>query len=111
MHGRGVFATRRFAAGEIVEECPVLVFAEEDWELLEQTSLRGYYFEWAGGGVGLALGLGSLYNHSSSPNARAELDHDGALVHYRSLRTIEPGEEITIDYTGGESVELWFQPS
>lgn len=36
-------------------------------------------------------------NHSETPNAWAHLESDG-VIFFRTLRTIEPGEEITIDY-------------
>ena len=114
VHGRGVFAGRRFVEGELVEACPVLVFPADEVEYLEQTALRGYYYEWdEEGGVGLALGLGSLYNHSATPNARTEVDCDEGFVRYFARRDIEAGEEITIDYTGGhgDASDLWFDPA
>lgn len=86
----------------------MLVFPARDIRHLEKTVLRGYYFEWTEEGVGLPLGLGSLYNHSSTPNAEAEADHDDVMLRYRALRAIRAGEEVTIDYVRGADVELWF---
>jgi hypothetical protein len=110
VHGRGVFAARPFEAGDVIEDCPVIVFGAEEVEHLEETSLRGYYFEWADEGVGLALGLGSLYNHSASPNAAAEADYDLEIVRYTAIGRIEAGAEVVFDYTGNGDVELWFDP-
>jgi SET domain-containing protein len=45
----------------------------------------------------VALGYGSLYNHSYSPNARY-LDVGRMTKAFISLRDIAPGEEITINY-------------
>ena len=112
-HGRGVFAARPFAEGDLIEACPVLVFPADEVEHLERTSLRGYYYEWDDDGVGLALGLGSLYNHSASPNSHTEVDCESGEVRYYAARGIPAGEEITIDYTGGngDPDDLWFDPS
>jgi uncharacterized protein len=67
--GRGVFARRAIRKGEVFETCPVLVLptgAIEDYS----TGFGPYVFEWGEGKVALALGFGSLYNHSYRPNAR-----------------------------------------
>jgi uncharacterized protein len=105
-HGRGVFAARRFRKGEILEGCPVLSVPARDRALVERTRLGSYLYEGDRGTAIIALGFGSLVNHSSHPNAECELDlHAGNAV-FRALRTIEPGEEITILYSSNS--ELWF---
>ena len=49
--------------------------------------------------MAVALGYGSLYNHSYQPNAR--YDDVGRLTKvFSALRDIEPGEEITVNYNG-----------
>ena len=54
------------------------------------------------GTVALALGYGSLYNHSYRPNAR--YDDIGQLTKiFTALRDIPPGEEITVNYNGDPS--------
>lgn len=95
--GRGVFARRPIAAGAVIERVPVLVlpYGEDEWE----SALAPYYFAWGRGTVALALGYGSLYNHSYRPNAR--YDDIGQLTKvFTTLRDIEPGEEITVNYNG-----------
>ena len=49
--------------------------------------------------LALALGYGSLYNHSYRPNARYD-DVGQRTKLFTALRAIEPGEEITINYNG-----------
>ncbi|MFM8476053.1 MAG: SET domain-containing protein-lysine N-methyltransferase [Planctomycetaceae bacterium] len=49
----------------------------------------------------IALGFGSLYNHSYSPNARYD-DVGRQIKEYKALRDIQKGEEITINYNGSE---------
>jgi SET domain-containing protein len=110
IHGNGVFAGRPFAAGEVVERCPVIVCPPPEEALIEQTRLRGLYFTWEDDGVALALGYGSLYNHSWEPNAAYELDYRRGLACFRAVRPIAPGEEVTINYTGQPDGrgDLWF---
>ncbi|MBV8982143.1 MAG: SET domain-containing protein-lysine N-methyltransferase [Acidimicrobiia bacterium] len=106
-HGRGVFAARAFDAGETIEQCPVLVVPDG---AVAAHGLEGYCFEWTDDECAIALGYGSLYNHSREPNARYDHDHDHELVAYSAVRRIEAGDEITINY-GGEpdgDIDLWF---
>ncbi len=108
--GRGVFAREFIARETIFERAPVLVMP--DYEVLgteDDTVLSHYLFEWGKGTVALALGFGSLYNHSYSPNARYE-DGGRQVKLYIAVRDIEPGEEITINYNGSaENTDpVWF---
>jgi uncharacterized protein len=107
-HGRGVFAGRRFRPGEVLECCPILRISARDRARLERTGLRGYVYQRARGAGAIALGMGSLYNHSAEPNAEYELVPEEETLVIRALRTIVPGEEITICYT--DESELWFAP-
>ena len=43
--GRGVFATRRIGAGEVIEEGPVIVMPVRDIEHLERTALMEYLLQ------------------------------------------------------------------
>lgn len=102
--GRGVYARVFIPAGTVFERAPLLVMAEK--EALEgdhANVLPAYVFEYGKGKVALALGFGSLYNHSYSPNARYD-DAGNQVKEYRALRDIERGEEITINYNGAEDV-------
>lgn len=103
LHGNGVFATRRFAVGETVERCPVLVIDAEDEELVAGTALDGYCYEWDGG-LAVALGFGSLYNHDDDPNARYWTDTDAGVIEVVARRTIAPGDEICVTYNGDPEV-------
>ena len=90
--GRGVFATRTFAEGEVVEVCPTVEISEGGGDLGD------YLFESTNEGMFLVvLGFGMLYNHSAEPN----LDYyqeDGSTLEFVAQRQIERGEELTISY-------------
>ncbi len=110
IHGRGVFATRAFSTGDTVERCPVVVVPAAEQSLLDRTNLFNYYFYWEDGAAAIALGYGSLYNHSASPRARYRKDFDASVVAFVAVQDIEVGREITVDYTDGGRNELWFLP-
>jgi SET domain-containing protein len=97
--GRGVFARRLIRKGEVVERVPVLVLPiEEVKNATAWNGLAAYCFMWGEDTVALALGYGSLYNHSYQPNARYE-DVKRTKV-FLALRDIAAGEEITVNYNG-----------
>ena len=102
--GRGVVAQRHFQAGETIERPPVIVVPSEDVALIRQTKLASYYYEWGEDCEqgAIALGYGSLYNHSYEPNARFEFHEDQDCLEFIALREIEAGEEITINYNNLE---------
>jgi SET domain-containing protein len=108
--GRGVFARRRIRKGEVIERVPMIVMtAKEFEEELSASSLSNYCFAWGRDQVALALGYGSIYNHSYTPNARYE-DVAPQTKVFRALRAIEPGEEITVNYNGRprSRTKVWF---
>jgi SET domain-containing protein len=108
--GRGVFARRAIPEGEVIETCPMLVLpAEQVGDDPARHALAGYTFVWGRGTVALALGYGSLYNHSYQPNARYE-DVGGRTKRFVALRDIAAGEEITVNYNGepGDRSPVWF---
>ena len=112
--GRGVFATRRFAAGETIEVCPVIVLTESDARALDHTGLFHYYFGWGNDGQAAAIGLGysSLYNHADSPNATHMKNLADQTITITALRPIAAGDEILIRYDPGPSAPdgaVWFE--
>ena len=102
--GRGVFANKDIKKGTEIERVPVLVLENNalyDNEI--DSRLLDYVFEWGRGTVALALGYGSLYNHSFDPNAR--YDDEGQMTKvYTAIRDIKAGEEITINYNGDPKI-------
>lgn len=110
IHGTGVFATRRFESGEVIERCPVLVLSGADADAVVDTVLGNYVYEWETG-YALALGYGSLYNHSHQPSARYEMDYETDEIHVVARRRIPSGEEITISYNGDadDQAPVWFE--
>jgi len=99
--GRGVFALRDFAVGEVIEECPVIVLNDQDYETASKTYLDSYFYEWDPPETGaVILGYGWIYNHSSTANAEYERDIAAQTMTYRAVKPILTGEEITVNYNG-----------
>jgi SET domain-containing protein len=98
--GRGVFANRSFQAGEIIEVCPVIPLTPREAGACSKTILDDYFFEWGprGEAYALALGFGSLFNHSDDPNAEFRRRIRDLQIEFRALVPIAKGEQITIDY-------------
>jgi len=94
--GRGVFARVDIPEGTIVERVPLLIV---DADELEDSGLMDYVFIWSKKTVAIALGYGSIYNHSFVPNARY-YDGPGRTKVFMALRDIQAGEEITVNYNG-----------
>lgn len=107
--GRGVFTAREIPRGSLVELAPVIVLDRVDRQAIHDTHLHDYYFVWEGESAAIALGYGSLYNHSGAPNLDFEMDYDFRQIRFTTLRDIVAGEELCIDYTSGDDrEELWF---
>lgn len=116
--GRGVFARRRIETGEIIERVPVLLVPKAqvfppDPSAQKPSRISWYVFDWIEcrrDYVALALGYGSIYNHSETPNARHEMLPPD-IIRFIAVRGIEPGEEIFINYRGGDGKhkELGFE--
>lgn len=87
----------------------VILLSAKERKVIHETYLHDFYFQWDGDQAAIALGFGSLYNHSSAANAEFELDYDFEQIRFRALRDIAAGEEITTDYRAGNpQMELWF---
>lgn len=110
--GRGVFASVEFERGDIIELCPVILISMNDRKIIHETGLHDYYFVWGDEDdmAAIALGYGSLYNHSDTPNAQFINDLENDLIIMECLKPIKPGDEIFINYVDHRSTEqLWFK--
>ncbi len=98
--GRGVFTSKVLNKGDLIEICPVIELSYKDHQKLVGHKMENYAFAWDSRkkSAAIVLGFGSLYNHSSKPNADyIKKIKDGVMI-YKALKKIKAGEEITIDY-------------
>lgn len=110
--GRGVYSDRALRTGEVIERAPVIAIPAAQVGALAGTALYDYWFGWgaADEDAGLAAGYGSIYNHSFAANVAYRKDFAAGELQFVARRDIAGGEELRIDYTGGEheTTPLWF---
>lgn len=96
--GRGIRAERDFKDGDIVEETPVVVVDPEESKRLNQCILNLYRFGWGPEATCLALGIGSLFNHSKDHNIGYGPNFLKKTMIFRATRDIRKGEQLFINY-------------
>jgi len=101
LEGLGVFADRDFDKDEVVEICPYLLIHKDEMD--DDCSVCDYTFEFDDDTEVLMLGYGSMYNHHQNNNLEYVYDEDKDLFEYVTLRPVQKGEELTVNY--GE--EYW----
>jgi uncharacterized protein len=110
--GKGVFTKSFIAEGIVIEIAPMLVLPENDKKLIDKTHLYNYYFLWGieNKKIAIALGYGSIYNHSFQPNVAYKMDFENETITFVAWRNILPNEELLINYNGDEdnTNQLWF---
>ncbi len=111
--GRGMVAGEQIKKGDLIERCPVLVLEKKFTEQIDKTPLYDYYFIWGKNdeSIAIALGYGSIYNHSFEPNAEYVPNYEDAQLEFYALRDISEGEEILVNYNGTPKSEkpIWFE--
>ena len=112
--GRCVHCVDDIRKGSVIEVCPLVILSVEDTKLIHQTHLYDYYFGWDEDKdtSALALGYGSIYNHSPNPNAEPERLMHSKELRITAIQDIPSGKEITINYQGdvkNSPCEIWFE--
>ncbi|MFX1345098.1 MAG: SET domain-containing protein-lysine N-methyltransferase [Promethearchaeota archaeon] len=115
--GKGVFAKDNIPKGEIIDVAHIILISNNDWNLIENTVLCNYSFEWDDpkciGEFDSAISLsGSQFiNHSYEPNVKYTYDYKNKCIKYITLRNISRGEEITVNYNGEplNQAPVWFE--
>ena len=107
--GRGLFAARDLAPQELLHEAPCIRVPRTEYdEHCRHTVFEEYLFNAPDGSRLLALGLGSLFNHSRRPNVDYRLGsaEENVIRFFVGHRPVSAGEECCIYY--GPDDHLWF---
>lgn len=96
--GRGVFADKDFDEGDVVEVSQCLKFSKRDTWTIQSMELRMYVFSDDQNGSVLALGNGSLFNHSTRPNVTYSYHKSRNVLIFIATRKIRKGAQLFIDY-------------
>ena len=97
--GRAVYATRLFARGDTIEIAHVLIVGNQPWADRAKYPYQEWAYEFFGK-CAIALGCGSLYNHSYKPNASWSCRKRSQTIRFYALKDIWCNEEILINYSG-----------
>jgi len=106
IHGIGVFAAEDIPKGELLEISRLLKL---EWRMKYQYDkvLRDYSWvsncqckecQTHGQNMFLALGFGSLYNHSDSPNTNMEINYANQTLIVVAKEDIKQGDEVFVSY-------------
>ncbi|KAL0488431.1 hypothetical protein AKO1_015581 [Acrasis kona] len=96
--GRSVHAKTNIAKGSLVDVSPILLFTNEQ---ISGNPLSCYTYTMTIQGQrlqGLALGMGSMFNHHDTPNVGYFIEKKEGYIRYIAGRDIEQGEELCISY-------------
>ncbi|MFX0006025.1 MAG: SET domain-containing protein-lysine N-methyltransferase [Promethearchaeota archaeon] len=115
--GRGVFAKIDIKKGKIIDIAHIIQISDHDWDLLEDTVLANYSFEWDDPkdkgeyDSAISLSISQFINHSYNPNVKYRYNYREKTIEYISIRDITKGEEITVNYNGSPFDEspVWFK--
>ena len=114
--GRGVFARRNIKKDEIIESCPIIEVPKHDMSNLKENVLVTYFFYFGKNKecLAIALGFGSIYNHSYKPNTAYKIKSREKIIDFIALNDIKKDDEITFNYYNrgnlkGKKSPLWFE--
>ena len=93
--GSGVFATKDFLVGDIVEVAPILPIPIKD---TADNILKDYVFMYDGSYYGMALAYGGMYNHQNDPNLNYTYTDDKKFMIYKANKNIKTGDELFVSY-------------
>ena len=93
IEGRGAFATKNYAKGEVLEVCPGILQKTED----VKGRVRDYLFSYDNDNSMIGFGYCSMYNHSDTPNATWKV-LDAEKIKITATEEINAGDEIFVSY-------------
>lgn len=102
--GRGVYASQDIAKGEVIEICELIVIKLQD----VPPDLEGYVYHYNKSKAAVALGNGSLYNHSKKANCDFYYNPRKSHLYIRAKKAIKKGTEVTINYRYDASTKKRF---
>jgi SET domain-containing protein len=114
--GRGVYARCDIKKGEIIERCPIIEISKHDTSNLKESMLVTYFFYFGKNKerVAIALGFGSIYNHTDKPNTTYKIKSREKVIDFIALTDIKKNEELTFNYYNSSNPKdkknpLWFE--
>lgn len=94
--GRGLVATQDIKKGTVIEVSHVLVFSKFDYAS-DSDLLSRYFYAWKDEAA-LALGYGSLFNHSDTENVTWTCNYKKNTITYKTTKVVKKGEQLFLNY-------------
>lgn len=96
--GRAVFSAIDIPAGSLIEVCPILRIPQNEVDIIHETELHDYYFVWGEQDeeAAIALGYGSLYNHSYKPNAEYIFDFENEAIEVVAIKIFQLEKKLPL---------------
>ena len=114
--GRGVYARRDIKKGEIIETSPIIEAPQHDMSNLKESIFVTYFFYFGKNKqrLAIALGFGSIYNHSYKPNITYTIKPKEKLIEFIAQEDINKDTELTFNYRNSSKSKskkrpLWFE--
>lgn len=99
--GLGVYARYGLMKGDVAEVAPYIIVGQSYDDAYENGHVDA--ITWAynvNGKLAIALGYGSLYNHSYKANVDWKIRTRSKTILYTAYKDIDAGDELTINYLG-----------
>jgi SET domain-containing protein len=109
--GRGVFAVAPIPADTLLFSDPLMMIPAD--QCPKDSVLHSIVFFWSTvmedgrNNNAIALGVGSVLNHSKNPNVIVYFEQNPDRIDFYALRHIAPGEQLTHDYNYDEYPPHW----
>lgn len=115
--GRGLVAKNYISKGSIIEEAPVILISDREYESIKGTVIDNYVFDWNDPNdsseykSAVAMSICEMINHSYAPNLAYEKDFKNQRIKFYAIEDIFPGDELTMNYNGisDDCSPLWFE--
>jgi uncharacterized protein len=98
--GRGLVSVKPVKRGQVVHIAEVIHLSRKDAKTVSKTLLDSYVYDLGSGTVGIALGLGSLFNHKQDNNIDFKIKSKAGrkLIYYVANCNIPAGQQLFLNY-------------
>lgn len=95
-YGRGVYSRSSIKKGQLIESSPILLIPHDEFN--SSSVLDLYVYKYDKNTAALALGFGSLFNHSDSPNIAYQVNYESNCIEFIAAKNIKAHSQLFIDY-------------
>lgn len=95
--GYGVFTNKKIKKNTVIENA-YCISIKVIHKLTPELKKYVYLNRQTNSEIFLALGYGSIYNHSDTPNMEKNIFWNENFIQYKSTKDIEIGEQLTYSY-------------